>query len=397
MTMSQVLGSKGFEDSLELELKNRASAFLSICRSDEGEYRLTPASETSPFTLCFALFLSQLLGRLEDLKPEFPFLAKQVVKGLREYGQQREKFVELHTDKAFLQLLAFSLSSLHLLDAHADHPVGDIVEPLIPRDMKTYLVDVHAFEGVPQSGNLAMCMAVLAIYARDYLGMATDRHIADWVEGHLVHMNKYGFWGEERVTHLQFQNGYHQYEILEYLEVENPKIENAVEFVRQIADRRGQFAPYFGGSGCYDYDAISIVTSSERVLTDEDIALLKLTAGTILGEQNADGGFSESQWVRPRTPKSVLSGVRHTLEGEATLMRERGRYFVALLSPKHNRIDTHWTEYSRHWGESNLWDTWFRLLTLARIDCAINAANRKRWGFINFPGIGFHSTSTAKS
>ena len=74
--------------------------------------------------------------------------------------------------------------------------------------------------------------------------------------------------------------------------------------------------------------------------------------------------------------------------GEARI--ERLRQSVTLLRPKHNRIHTHWSQYSRRWNESDLWDSWFRMLTIARIDVALDPKKIVEWGFIDYPGIGFH-------
>lgn len=388
---------EGIDSADVSKLKEGAFSFLKGCRGEDGGYKLTQLSDSSPFTHCFGVFLLQLLGCLSDNESEHPELACRIAKGLYGYKEMRQSVAKLEADKAFLQLLAFTLSALHLLGAGNEHPLDDLVASLLPNNMGEYLDRIRAFEGVPQSGNLAMCMVVITIYARDKLNMNTGELVEDWVSMHLENMNGNGFWGEEKVTHLQFQNGYHQYEILEYLGAHNKKIEKAVEFVRQIADRRGQFAPYFGGSGCYDYDAVSIITAPERELNDEDKALLIKTGETILNERNSDGGFSESQWIRPRSIKRIYSGVRHVLSARGALRGERGRYFVALQAPKHNRMHTHWTQYSREWSESNLWDTWFRLLTIARIDTALCGGGRSRWGFIDFPGIGCHGSGRSLS
>lgn len=370
-------------------LKKDALSFLNSCSAEDGGYRLTPLSDSSPFTNCFGVFLLHFIGRLSDIKSEHPQLVDRIVMGLHEYKEERQSVTNFNTDKGFLQLLAFTLSALHLLDATDEYPLEELIISLLPHDMGKYLNNIRAFDGVPQSGNLSMCMAVIAIYAKSKLEMNTEKLIEDWVSMHLSNMNGNGFWGDEKITHLQFQNGYHQYEILEYLGAHNGKIETAVDFVMQIADRRGQFAPYFGGSGCYDYDAVSIITALGRQLNDKEKLLLIKTGATILRERNRDGGFSESQWIRPRSIKSIYSGVRHVLSASSgAQMSERGRYFVALQAPKHDRMHTHWTQYSRAWSESNLWDTWFRLLTIARIDVALCDENRERWGFIDFPGIG---------
>jgi hypothetical protein len=52
---------------------------------------------------------------LSDLEAEFPSLAKKIVLNLREQQKKRKLIVvDLNEDKAFMQLLTFSLSALHL-------------------------------------------------------------------------------------------------------------------------------------------------------------------------------------------------------------------------------------------------------------------------------------------
>ena len=60
------------------------------------------------------------------------------------------------------------------------------------------------------------------------------------------------------------------------------------------------------------------------------------------------------------------------------------------MRPKYNSITTHWNNYNRKWDESNLWDSWFRMQTLARIEIYSDYKKFDDWGFIDFPGIGFH-------
>lgn len=75
---------------------------------------------------------------------------------------------------------------------------------------------------------------------------------------------------------------------------------------------------------------------------------------------------------------------------DTALFKERLRYAATLKRPKHDRIHTHWSRYQRRWDESDLWDSWFRMLTLARIECAFDPARAAAWGFIDYPGIGWH-------
>jgi hypothetical protein len=238
-----------------------------------------------------------------------------------------------------------------------------------------------------------MFMAVFLLHARDNLGFRVDDHIEAWVGLHLGAMNRFSFWGgSSTMTTLQFQNGYHQYEILEYLGVQTGREAATASAVAQLADGQGHFAPYPGGGGCFDYDAVFMMTPSGRMPDRAAAELLNRTATTLLSEQQDDGGFCESLYIRPRSPRNALRSISHVLNALPNMPAalERFRYALALQRPRYDRIETHWSAYSRRWDESDLWDSWFRMLSLARIECAMDERATGSWGFIDFPGIGFH-------
>jgi len=266
------------------------------------------------------------------------------------------------------------------------------VLPLVSNDIDTDLILVDALNGAPQSGNQAMFMAIILIHAHEYLGIDVSNLIDRWQELHLKSMNKFGFWGQNKtMSHLQFQNGYHQYEILDYFQTENTLWSEAADNVAILADKDGHFSPYPGGGGCYDYDAVYILTTAGLDSVMRHKKLLLKTAESILTEQNADGGFCESHKIRPRSIDNLLLSVKHVFSAKGDARIERLRQSVTLLRPKHNRIHGHWSQYSRRWNESDLWDSWFRMLTIARIDVALDPKRIEEWGFIDYPGIGYHS------
>jgi hypothetical protein len=299
---------------------------------------------------------------------------------------------DLHT-KPYRQLLTFGLSALAILDELKHDPLEDLVCEQIDDNVADKLRRAGVLDGQAGSGNQAMFAAIFMIHARDYLGVPVDEKLKEWVETHIKHMNRFGFWGSPSgMTHLQFQNGYHQHEVLEYLGIDNPKLDQTLTAVRGLVDAEGHFAPYPGGGGCYDYDAVFMLTPHGRIPDEATRGVLERTACSLFAEQNPDGGFCESLQVRPRSITQLAGFVRHAwaARGTRAALNERLRYGLTLQRPKHDRIHTHWSHYSREWGESDLWDSWFRMLTLARIDVAMNPANATNWGFIDYPGIGYH-------
>jgi hypothetical protein len=369
--------------------RNAAWKFVLACASPSSQigYRLTPSAEPTAFGLCFGIFLLRLLGDQPALEASRAPARKSLLHGLEEYRVLRSASGtrDLALDKPYLQLLTFTLSALSILGELDAAELEPFVAPAIRIDTELQLKSAGALEGRATSGNLAMMHAILLVFARDHLGLDMSARLDRWFELHDRAMNRFGFWGENASpTYLQFQNGYHQYEIYHWLKRPSARHAEAARAVAALADSSGQFAPYPGGGGCYDYDAVFMLTTAPESLREELATLLARTRATLLARQNADGGFAESALVRPRSAAWLAFLTTPSRPGLA----ERLRYGVTLQRPKHSRIKTHWTRYDRGWNESDLWDTWFRLLAIARIEGWQANARPSDWGFIDFPGIG---------
>lgn len=370
-------------------IRDQLAGFVRACDAGSEGFRLTPMAEATSYARCFAIFLMHLLKQ-SDLPSMAASLSRAVVHDMKVV--RTRPATDIYS-KPYRQLLTFSLSALAVLPGASPSLLDDLVaeqlSALSMHDLKRH----GCLNGRAGSGNQAMFIAVFMLHGRDQLGLDTQPLIDEWVKSHLRHMNRFGFWGGGAgMTHLQFQNGYHQHEILEYLGVDNPFLNQTVSAVRGMADWEGHFAPYPGGGGCYDYDAVFMLTPEGKVPDDATRELLRKTASTIASEQLPDGGFAESVRVRPRSLASLRLFASHSMNaiGKGPLFSERLRYGLTLQRPMHDRIHTHWSRYSRRWDESDLWDSWFRMLTLARIAVAMNPEHASHWGFIDYPGIGYH-------
>lgn len=370
--------------------------FLNLCKSADGSHRLTPTSDSSVFATCFWIFGMHLIQKdeiLGDLRAE---LSRSIRRAVRDARAASAVDGHLYA-KPYRQLLAFSLSALSVLGTLSDDPLEDLVTEQLPQSIEQDLHRLGCLLGRAQSGNQAMFLAIFLLHARDYLGLDTQPQIEKWVDLHLRHMNRFGFWGDcQGMSHLQFQNGYHQYEILDYLRADTVPWGKAAEAVASLMDTDGHFAPYPGGGGCYDYDAVFILSTAMEKQAGHYAELLQRTWQTVLSEQNDDGGFCESKYIRPRSMANLSRSLFHVLSASGPVRLERARIGIALLRSKYNRIQTHWSQYSRQWGESDLWDSWFRMLLLARIEVAIDPDKSTNWGFLGYPGLGYHRASVAE-
>ena len=120
------------------------------------------------------------------------------------------------------------------------------------------------------------------------------------------------------MDYKQFQNGYHQYEIFEYLKMDKIPWNLAAKRTLLMSDNYGHFAPWPGGGACYDYDAIFMLTSKfVKDISQENI--LRKTLKSIILSQNLDGGFCESKYMKENLIIRLFNIIRHIINQQSHL------------------------------------------------------------------------------
>jgi len=285
--------------------------------------------------------------------------------------------VDLAASKSYLQLLCFYLSYRNYYDVYQWKGEKAKEISLIP--VRDYLKSHGCHTGRPGSGNFAMFLAIL-IY-NDSLNR-TDSRLEEWFDFMDESMNNQGLWGTRHITY-QMQNGYHQYEIYNYFNRE-PPVEIDFMAILQSQDVQGHFGPRIGGGGCYDFDAVSLLSRSSNSSHIRK-ALLKLLNSLIL-EQNIDGGFCESVYI-----KSYFTSIWPILKYTArnfNIPRLKSAIRFLFFYESFERLETHWSPSHRKFHQSDLWDTWFRLMTIYKIEARIKEIPDRSKVF-KYPGIGF--------
>ena len=372
-------------------LKTSSLKFLKQCNISKNNFSLTIDGETTPYARCFAIFLARGTNYLDELKRKNPELENSIKQDLESYFERNKNKTDLSKSKPFLQLFAFSISALNTLSKKLHYDLLYLAEFVVPENIKDYLEEIGVSSGLAQTGNLSMLIAVISYFKLIHSDDKREyNNLSQWFKYHIENSNEFGFWGSDNFTYLSFQNGYHQYEIFDFFNIKKPRNLISARMTMKLQDGRGQYAPYFGGSGCYDYDAINIITNSNIELDNYVLNSIKRTATTIIREQNEDGGFSESKWIYPKNSNRLLKNLIGIVSTSRYGIIERAIYFINLFLKGRATVSTHWSQNDRNWGESNLWDTWVRLLTLASIDCKINKEKIKYWPFfLDYPGIGY--------
>lgn len=266
------------------------------------------------------------------------------------------------------------------------------------RDLVKFLDQKGCSNGLPGSGNYAMFCAIFLTYQYEKTGHKKYLKLMKiWFDYHNSIQNKDdGFWGNSMSSnpYIRFQNSFHQIIIYEYWKEDLNFSNIIVDKIISICDFRGQFAPWPGGGGCYDYDAIHILIKYgiEKGYRIKKIkSLLNNTYHTLLNSQNFDSGFCESKY-RPKNFWKIftLQNLIFFLNSKSfEILYQRLRHTYSVSRNSHNLINNHWSSFGHSWSESDIWNTWFRSLAVAEISRFLNFNNTK-YNFQDFIGLGFN-------
>ena len=355
---------------------------LDDCEYNKTSYRLFKNSDPSPYATCFAIFISHFY------KKKILYSSRKIKYLINELSSYKKKYNIC--SKAYMQLLSFSLSAIWIIDKTKikllERQVKEVIS-VFDKNLTGHLNSLGASKGRSQTGNISMLFCLFLIIDSKYFNTNRSKLIIEWKNYFGNTINVHGFWGKNLLNpYLQFQNSYHQLEIFDYLNI-NIKFNERFLHVIKLIDKNGHFSPYPGGGGCYDYDAVYILTKNIKFMKDRELFLLKkklklLRNDLVKNNYEMGYGFCES-----KNATSQALYLEHILFSKSVFqIIEKLKHFYFITKSK-GLVKTHWTKKHRQWSEQNLWDTWFRLLTIARIDQILLRKNLSE-RFINFPGIG---------
>jgi hypothetical protein len=351
------------------EIRAGALRYLATLRLGPARYRMTDGLGGSLFTACFAYFVRHLLadaGRAEDAEALAAAIdaGQDPATGIWTAGRggTHADHTRAHVD---WQLASFAVSALAALGRPPAHPLR-FLEPLRAPDAVRAHLDGLAWDRNPwNSGNRALFLGALLSQGAD----AASRAALDaWFEWHDRRARASGFWGKGHRSdwYVGMGGAAHQYLVYHFHRREPPHLGAAVDRVLRMQYADGRFWPVPGGGSCYELDALEILAvgrawSDHR--RDEIAEASRRASDVVLASRNADGGFC---WAARRW-FDVPDGLR-ALAGPGDL-RTRAWTLRALANAHVLRHEearrTAWVEGAHPVGVSSVYDTWFRLLTLA--------------------------------
>ena len=368
--------------------KSKIIKYVLSCKKKDFNFSNTTNADQNSFALNFAILIFYLIGEDKFLKENKDILINNLINNL-----DLENFETGNINKFNLQLLTITLSSLKVLNFQDFHifKSNKFIKDLIENKIKVneFLNSYDCLNGKPSSGNMAMFLGIILIFINNDLKIDKTDEINCWIDLHLKKLNQNSFWGRhQNMTYSQLQNGYHQYEVFNFLDKENNLIKNiSIQNILKLSDQIGQFSPVFGGDACHDYDAIYLLTlfKDKKKLIKPNLIQLR---ESLLKCFNNDGGFCENIYVNNKI-KNFRSMLLHAfVYGEYSRKEKIIKYF-SLFRYKNFFIQTQFDSNKRKWSDSSLFTTWFRLLSIAKIEVYLNLETNNKWQFINFPGIGY--------
>lgn len=385
-------------------LKNTVLQWLETMRYGKFNFRMNSGADYSLYTSCFALYIQDLFGEAvsssgESLKEWADYINIHQDEATGFYLP--EKYTGDLNSKPVHQLTSFCLNALNILGCQPKYGLAFVEQWKTQKDLYQYLLDKGCFDGRPGSGNMAMFVAIFLTqqWVFEKEAVLLER-MDDWFLFHEETQNRStGFWGTTKAKQYYsgFQNAFHQFEIYHYWNRPIPFAKIIVDIVLSLQDHDGHFAATPGGGGCFDYDAAAILVQCgiKQGYRKEDVkaALTKLMKA-VFRNQNKDGGFCESK-KRPESVFGVLNPGTIQFLGSGCAPFPTYFKFRKTLSNSRKEcaiIHTHWTKKGRAWDQSDLWNTWFRCLTIAIIDTVLGSnRSETEWNFQKSIGLGYCS------
>lgn len=178
-----------------------------------------------------------------------------------------------------------------------------------------------------------------------------------------------GYWGTK--TEPLEHGMYGAAHIYMYYNYHNREIKFADKISTNTLNLFNEFGLFGGkyGGACEDYDAIEIlneINTYQKVTDIRYFNTLRKHLSVVLKHQHRDGGFSyriDNRDYLRRLKKKYITGSEDFSYGAWNKMKANAFY------------------------ESDLWSTYFRILSLAKIECILNTGDCK-FNFYDLPGWG---------
>lgn len=325
-------------------------------------FRFSSKSDCTILSTCFGVQLLYLLGELEKAETsriENALHASQGEDGFFVDQLMRREDLSGDQDNHYLswQTTFFAVIALDMLGKKPNHDLA-FLDSYGDAEVRRGWLEARNWGNFWYSSNEIMFI----LYLMTFRGMRNEAMcILSWMDEHQSEAT--GFWGEGDARNQLF-GAAHILLFYEFYSRAIPRPAQMLDTTRSLADAAGLY-----GGACEDYDAVDVICRARSwMLEDADKEFLSRMRKAISSAQRADGGFPYR--IAPPGVKEQLSRFLSKMTGN-----DRYRY-------------SGWKKMSACVNESDMWGTYFRVLTIAMIDEALGQKaglcgySLPGWGYI---------------
>ncbi len=378
----------------------RALDFVSQLALSPGHYRMTKDLGGTIHTDLFGFFTRYLLNDPYSSDEKAYLVAKILDHQDQDSGiwQTYEETGHALHDREHVnrQLTTYALSALVTLDIEPRYPLRFTQTWMQPGWVKSFLDSLDWKHNAWNSGSRAMFVAIILTYQVQYQANAkAQQSLDEWFQWHEEHARpRSGYWGTSYQCdwYIGMGGAAHQYTLYDYHQRRPPYLEQAVEQIVKMQYYDGRFWPLYGSGSCYELDAMQILMVGYRHLPQYHDSIQQVARKMIdftMTAQNDDGGFC---WANRRwfVWQDIIRSLPVTGDIGAMLWSFQ-KQAIAHIKRNDIRSKTVWIKGLHTIQTSSLFDTWFRLLTLAEIAQVLEDERLASFDFqpLKFVGWGY--------
>ena len=387
-------------------LKDRVISYLSDLQFGPCQYRINTHADGNIYSSCFALFIYDLFKATESWSEKKRYRWIDYINSFQDKETGYfipEGFTGELDEKPVHQLTCFAINALKILGEYPKHRFNFLSKWRNPNDISRYLEKKGCLKGKPGTGNLAMFIGIFLTFDYEINNNSQSLELLNhWFFLHEKTQNPHtGFWGSSFRQKLfkGFQNALHQFIVYHYWMRDIPYHKKIVDTILCLQDSDGFFAPVPGGGGCWDFDASEMLINcglNRNYKTSFIKLALARLFNSIIINQKEDGGFCESKKIFPNFSNLFDSEILKFifLNRDLKVMYYKFRTITPIYLFNKRKLFFHWNTKGCFWDQSDLWNTWFRCLTIAKIENALTVNNdqiKHKWKFHNSIGFGWIS------
>ncbi|MDS1795610.1 hypothetical protein QX216_18575 [Vibrio parahaemolyticus] len=367
--------------------QQKVSNFVNSLYCSTGAYKFSPHSEEyNSLSTCFALLTFEVLG-------ETPFNLKVSLDYLQDF---QDKDSGLFIDTTILDKLKGTHNieyinhqvTYHILMVFDAFGISSKFDLNFLEEYKSEVYLNKWLESLNWKNpwlisNNVMFILNFLIHQNEVENKKYIDYILDWLDEN--QSNENGMWnlGHKSTLHNQMAGAFHFQYFFDYFKRKKNNTNLIVDNTLLIQDYDGLFSYASGGGSCDDLDGIDLLCRNyhdvDEYRKDKIIKALMKAKASLLVNQNNDGGFC---WAK-RT-KFNFKNVIHMIPIRLILAKENLDAKRSFIMKVKNIIATIFFKKKLKWqfsgidkcsimiDESDIFSTWFRLLSISMIDKVIN-------------------------